>query len=207
MAAVGARGARHRANEVIASLKARSFTSAPPRSAGGEEESTWRAGGVCHTDCAICLTAFQPGTQVKDLACYHTFCAKCVDSWIRNMIQVRRCDHASCPLCKEPIGASLAEVAAPLVTTTRATPLTEDDDALESVDIPRGEQVTPRLSSEPGDSLSDSAELRHSAHLQRTGHAAVLELHLVSTDANETNGTSHPAQAAGGDTGSSTRRA
>ncbi|KAG6537709.1 E3 ubiquitin-protein ligase ATL4-like [Zingiber officinale] len=47
-------------------------------------------------DCAVCLRSFRPGEDLRLLpACFHSFHAGCVDTWIQN--------SPSCPLCRAPV--------------------------------------------------------------------------------------------------------
>lgn len=48
-------------------------------------------------ECAICLTALQPGDECRRLACDHTYHRACADPWLRRV--------AVCPLCKAPVYA------------------------------------------------------------------------------------------------------
>lgn len=45
--------------------------------------------------CAICLSEFDDGEEVRLLPCMHEFCKECIDVWIQ-----RQGLAASCPLCK-----------------------------------------------------------------------------------------------------------
>lgn len=49
------------------------------------------------SECAICLTALQPGDECRRLACGHTYHRACTDPWLRRV--------AVCPLCKAPVHA------------------------------------------------------------------------------------------------------
>ncbi|RLN38415.1 hypothetical protein BBJ28_00020413 [Nothophytophthora sp. Chile5] len=44
--------------------------------------------------CAVCLSAFQVGTRVRMLRCFHRFHPDCIDPWLK--------DKATCPICKFP---------------------------------------------------------------------------------------------------------
>jgi E3 ubiquitin-protein ligase ATL4 len=51
------------------------------------------AKGSANPDCAICLSALEPGTDLRLLpTCRHAFHAACVDAWLRTI--------PSCPLCR-----------------------------------------------------------------------------------------------------------
>mmetsp|Transcript_324 Transcript_324/g.918 ORF Transcript_324/g.918 Transcript_324/m.918 type:complete len:423 (+) Transcript_324:141-1409(+) len=61
--------------------------------------------GLNSGDCAICLSAFVEGNPVKNLACRHTFCAGCLDEWIRSQGRTASLASIRCPLCKAEIVA------------------------------------------------------------------------------------------------------
>jgi hypothetical protein len=48
-------------------------------------------------ECAICLTALEPGDECRRLACSHMYHRACADPWLRRV--------AVCPLCKAPVHA------------------------------------------------------------------------------------------------------
>ncbi|RRT69261.1 hypothetical protein B296_00005666 [Ensete ventricosum] len=57
-------------------------------------DSSATAGGVELVECAICLTEFADGDDVRVLPqCGHGFHACCVDTWLRS--------HSSCPSCRQ----------------------------------------------------------------------------------------------------------
>ncbi|CAL9177786.1 unnamed protein product [Musa hybrid cultivar] len=57
------------------------------------DSSAAAAGGVELVECAICLTEFADGDDVRVLPqCGHGFHACCVDTWLRS--------HSSCPSCR-----------------------------------------------------------------------------------------------------------
>ncbi|PQQ13935.1 RING-H2 finger protein ATL80 [Prunus yedoensis var. nudiflora] len=46
------------------------------------------------TECAICLTEFAPGDEIRELPqCGHRFHVACIDVWLRS--------HSSCPSCRQ----------------------------------------------------------------------------------------------------------
>lgn len=49
-------------------------------------------------ECAVCLSAFEDGEEVKKLPrCTHMFHASCIDMWLYS--------HSDCPLCRAPVVA------------------------------------------------------------------------------------------------------
>ena len=56
--------------------------------------------------CAICLSEYEEGEELRALPCKHVFRRECIDSWIS-----RQGISATCPLCKQLIVASLQEAA------------------------------------------------------------------------------------------------
>ncbi|KAK6774499.1 hypothetical protein RDI58_029738 [Solanum bulbocastanum] len=47
-------------------------------------------------ECAVCLSAFEEGEEVKQLPiCKHSFHASCIDMWLHS--------HLDCPLCRSPV--------------------------------------------------------------------------------------------------------
>ncbi|PXF46163.1 hypothetical protein BWQ96_04040 [Gracilariopsis chorda] len=59
----------------------------PPEDAESEEEEPI---------CAVCLEEFEPGQQVRQLACSHLYHRTCIDPWLQS-------SSNSCPLCKREI--------------------------------------------------------------------------------------------------------
>ncbi|KAM0852704.1 hypothetical protein ACQ4PT_051570 [Festuca glaucescens] len=52
-----------------------------------------------HPDCAICLSALEPDTDLRLLpTCRHAFHAACIDAWLRTI--------PSCPLCRAGVSLS-----------------------------------------------------------------------------------------------------
>uniref|UniRef100_A0A2C9VT30 RING-type E3 ubiquitin transferase n=1 Tax=Manihot esculenta TaxID=3983 RepID=A0A2C9VT30_MANES len=43
-------------------------------------------------NCCICLSAYEDGTELRDLPCHHHFHRACIDKWLYI--------NAICPLCK-----------------------------------------------------------------------------------------------------------
>lgn len=48
-----------------------------------------------NADCAVCLQAYEEGTEIRILSCNHHYHSECIDQWI--------CLTPSCPLCKRPV--------------------------------------------------------------------------------------------------------
>ncbi|XP_006354695.1 probable E3 ubiquitin-protein ligase RHA2B [Solanum tuberosum] len=46
--------------------------------------------------CAVCLSAFEDGEQVRKLKCKHIFHKDCLDTWLQQ-------DSATCPLCRNKV--------------------------------------------------------------------------------------------------------
>ena len=60
-------------------------------------------------ECAICLSQFEPGEELRELPCAHFFHSRCIDEWLlgraANAQHVEELRLAACPLCKAiPIG-------------------------------------------------------------------------------------------------------
>ncbi|XP_019151597.1 PREDICTED: RING-H2 finger protein ATL52-like [Ipomoea nil] len=52
--------------------------------------------GVEVNECAVCLSAFEDGEEVRRLPkCNHSFHAPCIDMWLYS--------HMDCPLCRSPV--------------------------------------------------------------------------------------------------------
>jgi hypothetical protein len=55
-------------------------------------------GGVAQDECAVCLSVFEEGEEVRTLPrCKHSFHAPCIDMWLYS--------HSDCPLCRAPVGS------------------------------------------------------------------------------------------------------
>lgn len=50
------------------------------------------AGSGATGECAVCMTAFQAGAEVRQLPCNHHFCEKCTKRWMDQ--------HTTCPMCR-----------------------------------------------------------------------------------------------------------
>ncbi|KAM3290148.1 E3 ubiquitin-protein ligase RHA2B-like [Capsicum chacoense] len=46
--------------------------------------------------CAVCLSTFEDGEQVRKLKCKHIFHKDCLDTWLQQ-------DSATCPLCRNKV--------------------------------------------------------------------------------------------------------
>lgn len=57
-----------------------------------KDSSTERFLHAEDADCCICLSAYEDGTELRELPCGHHFHCSCVDKWLRI--------NATCPLCK-----------------------------------------------------------------------------------------------------------
>lgn len=64
-----------------------SHATPPPEDVESEEEEPI---------CAVCLEEFEPGQQVRQLACSHLYHRSCIDPWLQS-------SSNSCPLCKREI--------------------------------------------------------------------------------------------------------
>ncbi|MCD9639425.1 hypothetical protein HAX54_023940 [Datura stramonium] len=56
-------------------------------------KSTSTSGAINPETCAVCLSVFEEGEQVRKLKCNHTFHKDCLDTWLQQ-------DSATCPLCR-----------------------------------------------------------------------------------------------------------
>jgi hypothetical protein len=89
--------------------------------------TTTRAGA--DKDCAICLTPFIDGEEIRRLPCEHIFKKKCIDEWMLNRGRVASSDTSKarslpvCPLCKKPaVDLAFPETIAPPGARTTARP-------------------------------------------------------------------------------------
>ncbi|KAL9251113.1 RING-H2 finger protein ATL54-like protein, partial [Drosera capensis] len=56
-------------------------------------------GLVDGTDCAVCLSEFEEGENLRVLPkCNHAFHVPCIDTWLRS--------HTNCPMCRAPVMSS-----------------------------------------------------------------------------------------------------
>ncbi|KAG6431665.1 hypothetical protein SASPL_109747 [Salvia splendens] len=56
-------------------------------------------GGGGDSECAVCLSVFEQGEEIKQLPnCKHYFHAPCIDMWLYS--------HMDCPLCRSPVEPS-----------------------------------------------------------------------------------------------------
>ncbi|CAM8985785.1 unnamed protein product [Rhodiola kirilowii] len=49
-------------------------------------------------DCAVCLSNFEEGVQIRKLKCKHTFHKDCLDRWLEQDFA-----NATCPLCRREV--------------------------------------------------------------------------------------------------------
>ncbi|XP_010269145.2 PREDICTED: probable E3 ubiquitin-protein ligase XERICO [Nelumbo nucifera] len=47
-------------------------------------------------ECAVCLTQFEEGEEVRELECKHEFHKECLDKWLQHR-------HGTCPLCRRSV--------------------------------------------------------------------------------------------------------
>mmetsp|Transcript_51015 Transcript_51015/g.101485 ORF Transcript_51015/g.101485 Transcript_51015/m.101485 type:complete len:464 (-) Transcript_51015:416-1807(-) len=80
-----------RVYRAIAALPCRKYSAAEMAA----EEELGRGADEGGDTCAICLSEFEVGEDVRLLPCMHEFCRECIDVWIQ-----RQGLSASCPLCK-----------------------------------------------------------------------------------------------------------
>lgn len=136
-------------------FKAKTAAASEPLLPGGEQNQD--AG----ESCAICLSEYEDGEELRVLPCKHVFRRECIDSWI-----MRQGISASCPLCKQLIVPSFdaAQEASGAATTTTdaaaaaAGPSTAE--AASSAGEPLAGSVAPldaRLAQPAASSTSDSA--------------------------------------------------
>ena len=50
------------------------------------------AGDGATGECAVCMIAFQPGAESRQLPCHHIFCETCTKRWMDQ--------HTTCPMCR-----------------------------------------------------------------------------------------------------------
>ncbi|RDY02160.1 RING-H2 finger protein ATL80, partial [Mucuna pruriens] len=81
---------------------------------------------VKFADCAICLTEFAAGDEIRVLPqCGHGFHVSCIDAWLRS--------HSSCPSCRQILVVSRCDkcggIPAPASSSTTAPPPPPDCEA------------------------------------------------------------------------------
>ncbi|KAE7998487.1 hypothetical protein FH972_003029 [Carpinus fangiana] len=63
-----------------------------------KSEAGGGGGGIAQDECAVCLSVFEEGEEVRTLPrCKHSFHAPCIDMWLYS--------HSDCPLCRAPVGS------------------------------------------------------------------------------------------------------
>lgn len=63
-----------------------------------ESDGKGQDGGGGDSDCAVCLSVFVEGEEIRQLPnCKHYFHAPCIDMWLYS--------HMDCPLCRSPVEA------------------------------------------------------------------------------------------------------
>ena len=66
----------------------------------------WQQGHQYGEECAVCLTNFQPGDELRQLPCGHAFRVNCIDQWLlgkQGSTSTLKQSLPACPLCKEPL--------------------------------------------------------------------------------------------------------
>ena len=86
-------------------------------------------GAKATKECAICLTNFAPGDEVRELPCGHVFRKACIDEWLLKRGRLKPdaqqivAGMASCPLCKVvPIEVPEPRLPSPTSTTRLPSP-------------------------------------------------------------------------------------
>lgn len=91
-------------------------------------DSHWIEANKLTKDCAVCLSEFEVGDEVKTLpACGHVFHRECVDPWLLA--------KGSCPLCRRGLHGQEASGSTAQVTETSSSEQPgrqQDDETLES---------------------------------------------------------------------------
>ena len=101
--------------EAIKALPTRIYKDTPrseastSTSAVGAAPATSEEGDDDVDECAICLSQFEPGEELRELPCAHSFHSRCIDEWLLGRTANGGAEDelrlASCPLCKAiPIG-------------------------------------------------------------------------------------------------------
>lgn len=61
-----------------------------------KDEEAATAASVGSVECAVCLSMFEEGEEIKQLPrCKHSFHASCIDMWLSS--------HLDCPICRSSI--------------------------------------------------------------------------------------------------------
>ncbi|KAH7519256.1 hypothetical protein FEM48_Zijuj08G0016800 [Ziziphus jujuba var. spinosa] len=85
---------RSRSRSSIENLELLSSFKYKKEGLGQEDEQG--GGGVVDYECAVCLSVFEDGEEVRKLpGCKHSFHASCIDMWLYS--------HSDCPLCRTPV--------------------------------------------------------------------------------------------------------
>jgi hypothetical protein len=108
-------------------------------------------------DCAVCLSAFVPGTSVSVLPCGHRLHSPCLVDFIR--YHIRRYQELNCPLCRASILAQPREAAA----SARVAIEREEDEQRSQAAAPTGSARHSR----PADDDDDGAAVATPARTTR----------------------------------------
>lgn len=63
-------------------------------------------GGPTEDECSVCLTRFEPNSEVNRLPCGHFFHKGCLEKWLEYW-------NATCPLCRAPLVQEEEEATCP----------------------------------------------------------------------------------------------
>ncbi|GAB4859308.1 hypothetical protein Ancab_010770 [Ancistrocladus abbreviatus] len=58
--------------------------------------SMCRTTEFCEHDCSVCLTGFEPESEINRLSCGHVFHKDCLEQWVDYW-------NTTCPLCRAPM--------------------------------------------------------------------------------------------------------